>query len=72
MNFSAVIIAGAKSSRTGQAFLEIDGEMLLARKIKIVRDAGAHEIFISGRAEINRYRQRDVSFCDSNTPTFSG
>jgi molybdopterin-guanine dinucleotide biosynthesis protein A len=52
MNFSAVILAGGKSSRMGRdkAFLEISGQTLLARQIQTVRAAGATEIFISGRA----------------------
>ena len=52
MNFSAVILAGGKSSRMGRdkAFLEIDGQTLLARQIETVRAAGATEVFISGRA----------------------
>lgn len=53
MNFSAVILAGGQSSRMGRdkAWLEIGGETLLARQIKLVRAAGATEVFISGRAE---------------------
>jgi molybdopterin-guanine dinucleotide biosynthesis protein A len=55
MNFSAVILAGGKSSRMGRdkAFLETGGKTLLARQIEIVRVAGAIEIFISGRAEVD-------------------
>jgi molybdopterin-guanine dinucleotide biosynthesis protein A len=53
MNFSAVILAGGKSSRMGRdkARLEIGGETLLARQIQLARETGAAEIFISGRAE---------------------
>jgi len=53
MNFSAVILAGGKSSRMGRdkAWLEIDGETLLGRQIKLVRAAGASEVLISGRAD---------------------
>jgi molybdopterin-guanine dinucleotide biosynthesis protein A len=53
MNFSAVILAGGKSSRMGRdkAFLETGGQTLLARQIELARDAGAVEIFISGRAD---------------------
>ena len=53
MNFSAVILAGGKSSRMGRdkAFLEIGGQTLLARQIETARAAGATEIFISGRAD---------------------
>ena len=53
MNFSAVILAGGKSLRMGRnkAFLEIDGKTLLARQIKLARQTGAAEIFISGRTD---------------------
>lgn len=51
MNFSAVILAGGKSSRMGcdKAFVELEGQTLLARQIQRVRNAGAAEVFISGR-----------------------
>jgi len=53
MNFSAVILAGGKSSRMGRdkAWLEIGGQTLLARQVELVREIGAREIYISGRAE---------------------
>jgi len=52
MNSSAVILAGGKSSRMGRdkAWLEVGGQSLLARQIGIVREFGALEVFISGRA----------------------
>ena len=52
MIFSAVILAGGKSSRMGRdkAWLEVNGEPLLARQIRLARAAGAAEIVISGRA----------------------
>jgi molybdopterin-guanine dinucleotide biosynthesis protein A len=55
MKLSAVILAGGKSSRMGRdkAFLEIGGRTLLARQIQTVREAGAGEVFISGRAGVN-------------------
>jgi len=55
MNFSAVILAGGKSSRMGRdkAFLEIAGISLLARQIETVRAAGAAEVFISGRLGVD-------------------
>jgi len=55
MSFSAVILAGGKSSRMGRdkAWLEVGGQTLLARQIGLVRDAGASEIFISGRADVD-------------------
>ena len=53
MNFSAVILAGGKSSRMGRdkARLEVGGQTLLARQIQLAQGAGATEIFLSGRAE---------------------
>jgi molybdopterin-guanine dinucleotide biosynthesis protein A len=53
MIFSAVILAGGKSSRMGRdkAFLEIGGQTLLARQIETVRAAGATEVFISGHTD---------------------
>jgi molybdopterin-guanine dinucleotide biosynthesis protein A len=52
MNFSAVILAGGKSSRMGRdkAFLEINGQPLLVRQISLAQEAGASQIIISGRA----------------------
>lgn len=53
MIFSAVILAGGKSSRMGRdkSLLEVDGQPLLARMIQLARDMGADELFISGRAD---------------------
>jgi molybdopterin-guanine dinucleotide biosynthesis protein A len=53
MNFSAVILAGGKSSRMGRdkAFLETGGQTLLARQIQLGAQIGAAEILISGRSE---------------------
>lgn len=53
MTFSAVILAGGNSSRMGRdkAWLEIDGQRLLVRQIERVREVGAEEVFISGRAD---------------------
>lgn len=50
MNFSAVILAGGKSSRMGRdkAFLETGGQTLLARQVQLSRELGAAETFISG------------------------
>ncbi len=55
MNFSAVILAGGKSSRMGRdkALLEIDGQPLLSRQIALARAAGAVQVCISGRAELD-------------------
>lgn len=51
MKFSAVILAGGKSSRMGRdkALLEVDGQPLLARQVQLARNAGADDVFISGR-----------------------
>lgn len=53
MKFDAVILAGGKSSRMGvdKAWLRIDGTPLLARQIRLAREAGASEVIISGRAD---------------------
>jgi molybdenum cofactor guanylyltransferase len=53
LQFSAVVLAGGKSSRMGcdKAWLEVGGQQLLARQIERVREAGAEEVFISGRAD---------------------
>jgi molybdopterin-guanine dinucleotide biosynthesis protein A len=52
MNLSAVILAGGASRRMGcdKAWLETDGQSLLARAVAKTRELGAEEIFISGRA----------------------
>lgn len=53
MTFSAVILAGGKSSRMGRdkAWLEVGGQRLLDRQIALARAAGAVEVFISGRTD---------------------
>lgn len=53
MKFSAVILAGGKSKRMGRdkAWLNVQGESLIARQIGLVRELGAVEIFISGRGD---------------------
>jgi molybdopterin-guanine dinucleotide biosynthesis protein A len=55
MRFSAVILAGGRSSRMGRdkAWLDIHGQPLLKRQIQTVREAGAVEVFISGRAGVD-------------------
>lgn len=53
LTFSAVILAGGNSSRMGRdkAWLEVGGQRLLERQIERVREAGAEEVLISGRAD---------------------
>lgn len=55
MRFSAVILAGGRSSRMGRdkAFLEFRGESLLSRQISLAREIGASEVFISGRPDVD-------------------
>lgn len=55
MRFSAVILAGGKSSRMGRdkAWLEVGRQSLLARQIQIVREVGAREVFVSGRTGVD-------------------
>lgn len=58
MNFVAVILAGGQSTRMGRdkAWLEVEGRPLLARQIQVARDAGAREVFLSGRAGVDYAR----------------
>lgn len=53
MRFSAVILAGGRSSRMqrDKAFLPCRGTTLLARQVALVRELAPAEILISGRAE---------------------
>ena len=55
IEFSAVILAGGKSSRMGRdkAFVEVGGSSLIVRQIALVRDVGAGEVFISGREGVD-------------------
>lgn len=53
MRFSAVLLAGGKSSRMGcdKAALVVDGEPLWRRQLAVLRATGAAEVFISGKAD---------------------
>lgn len=53
MRFSAVILAGGRSSRMqrDKAFLPCRGTTLLARQVALVRELEPAEILISGRAD---------------------
>jgi molybdopterin-guanine dinucleotide biosynthesis protein A len=55
MTFSAVILAGGKSRRMGRdkAWLEFDGQPLISRQIETAHAAGAAELLISGRADVD-------------------
>lgn len=50
--FSAALLAGGRSQRMGtdKAALVVDGEPLWQRQLAKLREAGADEVFISGRA----------------------
>jgi molybdopterin-guanine dinucleotide biosynthesis protein A len=52
MNLSAVILAGGASRRMGcdKAWVEIEGQPLITRALRTMRNLGITEIFISGRA----------------------
>jgi molybdopterin-guanine dinucleotide biosynthesis protein A len=53
LQFSAVVLAGGRSSRMGRekAWLEVDGQPLLARQIALARSLGPVEVLLSGRAD---------------------
>lgn len=53
LRFSAVILAGGASSRMGRdkAWIELDGRPLLRRQLDLARDAGADDLWISGRPD---------------------
>jgi len=55
LKFSAVILAGGRSTRMGQdkATLPLDGQPLLARQIAFAKSLGPVEILISGRPEVD-------------------
>lgn len=53
MEFSAVLLAGGKSSRMGtdKVGLEIGGLPLWRRQLETLRETGAGEVFVSGRRD---------------------
>lgn len=55
MRFSALILAGGRSLRMGRdkATLEVGGQPLMARQIKLVRELVPDEILISGRTGVD-------------------
>jgi molybdopterin-guanine dinucleotide biosynthesis protein A len=69
MNLAAVILAGGESSRMGQdkAWVEFNGESLIARALGTVRGSGITEIFISGRAGTDYSRLRCTVLFDRET-----
>ncbi|MGA9670385.1 MAG: molybdenum cofactor guanylyltransferase [Terracidiphilus sp.] len=55
MTHSAVILAAGLSTRMGRdkAMIEVAGESLLTRQIKLASASGAAEVFISGSADVD-------------------
>ncbi|ODU25253.1 MAG: hypothetical protein ABS95_00575 [Verrucomicrobia bacterium SCN 57-15] len=53
MSFSAVILAGGRSTRMGcdKAWLPMNGQPLIAFQLAVVRELAPVELFISGRAD---------------------
>ncbi len=69
MNLGAVVLAGGQSRRMGcdKAWLEVDGQPLIARTLSAIRESGIEEIFISGRAGVD-YSALDSSVLLDRNP----
>lgn len=67
--FSAVLLAGGQSTRMGsdKAALILDGEPLWQRQLAKLRETGADEVFISGRAD-GPYAGAGVAVVEDLTP----
>ena len=59
--FSAAVLAGGRSTRmrTDKAFLRIGNNLLIEHQLHCLRESGAAELLISGRAEVD-YSRFDV------------
>ena len=55
LRFSAVVLAGGLSTRMGtdKAFLRVGNDLLIERQLRCLRESGATELLISGRAEVD-------------------
>lgn len=55
LRFSAVVLAGGRSTRMGtdKAFLRVGNDLLIERQLRCLRESGATELLISGRAEVD-------------------
>jgi molybdopterin-guanine dinucleotide biosynthesis protein A len=55
MKFSAAVLAGGRSTRMGtdKAFLRIGDEPLIVRQLRRLRETGAAELLVSGRAGVD-------------------
>jgi molybdopterin-guanine dinucleotide biosynthesis protein A len=53
--FSAAVLAGGLSTRMGtdKAFLRVGNDLLIERQLRCLRESGAAELLISGRAEVD-------------------
>jgi molybdopterin-guanine dinucleotide biosynthesis protein A len=56
--FSAAVLAAGRSTRMGtdKAFLRFGNDLLLERQLRCLRESGATELLISGRAEVDYSR----------------
>lgn len=53
--FAGLVLAGGRSSRMGRdkAFLTVNGERMIDRQLRLLREAGAKDLFVSGRRGVN-------------------
>ncbi|HEY0368324.1 MAG TPA: molybdenum cofactor guanylyltransferase [Chthoniobacterales bacterium] len=67
--FSAVLLAGGKSSRMGRdkALIELDGESLWTRQLRILRELAPNELFFAGRRRAESCEE-DLIFVDDAQP----
>ena len=67
--FSAVLLAGGRSTRMGRdkAALEIEGQLLWQRQLATLRATGASELLISGRPD-GPYADAGLPIIDDLTP----
>jgi molybdopterin-guanine dinucleotide biosynthesis protein A len=68
-SIAGVVLAGGDSRRMGsdKAFLEVDGEPLFCRQARILREAGAEPVLLSGRKGFD-YRAAGVPVILDETP----
>jgi molybdopterin-guanine dinucleotide biosynthesis protein A len=66
--FSAAVFAGGASTRMGtdKAFLRFGDELLIERQLRCLREAGAAEVLISGRAGVD-YSRFDINIVHDET-----
>lgn len=56
--FSAVVLTGGRSARMGtdKAFVRVGDELLIERQLRCLRESGASQLLISGRADVDYSR----------------